>query len=374
MKHLSKRDATKGFTLVELLVVIAIIGILIALLLPAVQAAREAARRMQCTNNFKQIGLAIHNFHDTRNGLPPVMIGIDSAPDGWPWERYCRATMWPLIFPYMEQTAVYELFVNSNCMWRTGFNVRFNSVWWNADNDAGRITNGALNAEGKKQFSGLTALRCPSRRGGGNLSADCGSYDEGGGYPASGPVTDYALLLMTDSGDETTAPCCYWHTGGNSANGEAWKLSWDRGPLRPAALTNGDGNTWRPRDTMAWWSDGTTNQFVIGEKHIKKGNVGKCTPLVHYAERADCSYLNLGEDRTEAVAGWFYWRVGGTDQYWRIMMPNENEARAFGSYHPGICHFLLGDGSVRSVAVTTPTNPILKAFSMVNDGASVALP
>ena len=71
MKDPSSRN---GFTLVELLVVIAIIGILIGLLLPAVQAAREAARRAQCANNLKQIGLAVHNFHQARDGVVPVYL------------------------------------------------------------------------------------------------------------------------------------------------------------------------------------------------------------------------------------------------------------------------------------------------------------
>jgi len=102
-----------AFTLVELLVVIAIIGILVALLLPAVQAAREAARRTQCTNNLKQMGLAVHNYHDSQLSLP---TGGDNgplnccAPDN---DRIDRFSWTFHILPYMEQEPIYSLWPNN---------------------------------------------------------------------------------------------------------------------------------------------------------------------------------------------------------------------------------------------------------------------
>jgi len=100
--ELSKGQRNKGFTLVELLVVIAIIGILVSLTLPAVQSAREAARRMQCSNNMKQIGLAMHNYHEAHKTFPPAwLLGYD--PSG----PVVNVQSWGVqILPYIEQSNI----------------------------------------------------------------------------------------------------------------------------------------------------------------------------------------------------------------------------------------------------------------------------
>ncbi len=120
MHCLSSRQNRRGFTLIELLVVIAIIAILIALLLPAVQQAREAARRVQCRNNLKQIGIALHNYHDMHNALP-------AAGDNGPAINCCApdvgrydAVNWTFrILPGLEQDNVYEAALNNWNVLRT---------------------------------------------------------------------------------------------------------------------------------------------------------------------------------------------------------------------------------------------------------------
>ena len=107
---------------------IAIIGVLIALLLPAIQAAREAARRAQCTNHLKQVGLAVHNFHDTTGGLPPIGLGGLWATDvnsGW-----ARLSFWPLIYPFVEQQNLYSY------IQVRGFQHTYGRIWWTTPNTA----------------------------------------------------------------------------------------------------------------------------------------------------------------------------------------------------------------------------------------------
>jgi prepilin-type N-terminal cleavage/methylation domain-containing protein/prepilin-type processing-associated H-X9-DG protein len=149
----SLRSRTSGFTLIELLVVIAIIAILIGLLLPAVQKVREAAARMQCSNNLKQMGLAMHTYQDTRGTLPPgwvTNISGSVAPNpGWSWSL--------LILPYIEQDNLYKL-INPN------LSTPGPTTALNGNVQASHTTDGTTITQATFQTV-LKVFQCPSDRG-----------------------------------------------------------------------------------------------------------------------------------------------------------------------------------------------------------------
>jgi prepilin-type N-terminal cleavage/methylation domain-containing protein len=372
-----------AFTLVELLVVIAIIGMLIALLLPAVQAAREAARRMQCTSHLKQIGLAVHTFHSNRDALPPACVGVGFTSPAGDGERWNRVTIFPFLYPFIEQTALYEMYssgtfrdqnpdstyTNDN---RVGFNRWYANGWW-ASLDDGR----------RRTHSSISIMGCPSRRAGKTSVTAVGAdgnpqdgQDHLTGRLASGPAGDYAMVISyvnEDAGSGTP----YWHIG----NSSRVQNDCQRGPFRQASLTNGNGNTWMSQDSFSRLEDGTSNQILFGEKHIPPGKVGVCqydTDAATAVGWGDCSFLTVGETRSTGAARLVRHRFA----FWNAnvvpgIVPPETQGNvhytnaAFGACHTGVCNFVIGDGAVRGLA-TTILPQMLANLGDVRDGESAS--
>ena len=191
----------------ELLVVIAIIGILIALLLPAVQSAREAARRMQCANNLKQVGLAVHMFHDARKMLPPCRIE----------DQYL--TWSALILPYMEQVSMADQWDDTRSYYMQPQIARENIV---------------------------SAYLCPSRgRSGDELLVDYGNK----GYP--GAVGDYQASYATSRKE------AYDYEG----EGAFIAAKWPGFPSKPGGSVKG----WYSLTSLKSITDGTSKTFMVGE-------------------------------------------------------------------------------------------------------------
>ncbi|MGN1065710.1 MAG: DUF1559 domain-containing protein [Thermoguttaceae bacterium] len=353
-----------AFTLIELLVVIACIGLLIGLLAPAVQAAREAARRTQCINNLKQMGLAIHHFHESKNGIPPACISTH------------RCTMFGLIYPYAEQNALYELFCKEGEMAYVT-----HGDWWNQVPDVKPI----LTDEQKKAFASVPWMVCPTRR---SAPAEAIWTAPGSLDANAGPQTDYAVVMSVDKAEDRHyyARVCYTLEDDGAFQND------QRGAFRGAAIVGDNYALWRPRDKFARLSDGLSNQFLVGEKHIPISKLGICLQKRNLAEYLpsdfanthDGSYLTHAASPASAsvfrclVTGWLNKKTPECALYPGLYGPFDLEdvpaiESGFGSWHNGVCNFLLADGSVRGVSNETEYK-ILACLATCDDGESVALP
>lgn len=303
----------KGFTLIELLVVIAIIAVLIALLLPAVQQAREAARRTQCKNNLKQIGLALHGYHETHNRLPisQAMAQNTSA------QNFLQRTWARSILPFIDQSNIY-------------------TRWdWTRGHASG--TNRALTA------TAISIFKCPSS-------------------PASQIITVTGSGADVDHPDGPTFQAGINEYFGNSVN-------WDF-PGRPAGANDAEVAQIQgmiPYHTegikFSEVTDGLTNTVMIGEvAGGEKRYFGQyqTTGLQHSTQGSWATRNRTGIGPYDAT-GMVY--LGGN----RVMNAANYNGANYYSFHVGIVHFLLGDGSTRSISENIDIDVAWKLF-VRNDG------
>lgn len=330
---------------------------------------------MTCTNHLKQFGIGVHNFVAAKNSmLPPISLGSDASETNK--NSMCSVSIWIIIMPFIEQQALYDFYSNATELpnTRKGFNVWFseNSTnpcqWWKN-----------LNEEQKKSLGGVSIYTCPSRRPSGAIYMGEAEDD------LPGPLSDYAVVNRVKNGAS-------WHYIHNHSNFTDC-VTKQFGPFRLAIRqVNDDNNSWEPRDPLARWEDGTSNQLIAGEKHIPPNRLG-----IAKGGDAGAAAQNYVADVPYIAAG--RWRAAGTARNIEsvgapISRPDEHQADGinpvvgkiatknnnldvgsygFGGPHPGICNFLLGDGSVRSISVTVPER-IVVPLGDVSDGTVVQLP
>jgi prepilin-type N-terminal cleavage/methylation domain-containing protein len=326
----------RAFTLVELLVVMAIIGVLLAVLLPAVQAARESSRAAQCKNNLHQIALATDLFHGTHRAYPPARY---QPRPGDPPETSCggsESTWLVRIMPYLEHEAAAGL--------------------WDLSQPY------ASHPEAVRQKT-LPAYCCPSRR----------SVQEAVG--AGLPPTTTMTLIPLPCGCAVLVPT----TASRVPPGAVGDYGGNHGDLSPGSFGlptdfyyggNGTGLIissrarcastvpldWTDRVSQGDVLDGLSHTFLAGEMHVPADKLGQAP---------DDPHIFSGDSAFNCS------RIGGPSV---PIMDNvgavNNGVLAWGSWHPGICHFAMGDGSVRAVRARMSTE-ILARLSHRKDSLPV---
>ncbi len=288
----TRRISSRGFTLVELLVVIAIIGVLVALLLPAIQAAREAARRSQCSNNLKQLGLAVQLHHDAKKAYPTGRNATDEKSVSWAF--YC--------LPYIEQQAMVQAYRKELEVYKLGNAMTFRTP--------------------------VATFFCPSRRSpvadrdfdnnDGSATVDA----EAAGKAAGG---DYAANAGEEGGYE-------------NARGDEYDPL-ETGPIFTQSRINERNVT-----------DGLSNTFVIGEKFITDQLEVGATPPAAGTEHAffGDSAIFCGDSKQTIMRS--------SEDGFPEGEPDDDDNTRFGSEHNQQCHFVFLDGSVKPLNYSIDRN------------------
>jgi prepilin-type N-terminal cleavage/methylation domain-containing protein/prepilin-type processing-associated H-X9-DG protein len=346
--------ARSGFTLIELLVVIAIIAVLIALLLPAVQQAREAARRTQCKNNLKQLGLALHNFHDTYNRFPagcmPDLTGGNTDPGQAATVGVAAAwgSSWKVhILPYIDQAPIYSA--------------------WQFTGSSG-YTNGNNMSTSVPLVHGRTipAYRCPSS-----------SLPDK--YPSS--WNGAAIMMYTT----------YTGTSGSAANSGSMNVN----PVNQfssgnAGWVSGNGTLYpNSRTNMKDMTDGTTNVIIVHEESDHQrdatgvkitGSFGAITSQGPHGWTMGCTsdsrvppLFAAGSDNRSFNCSTVRWPINTknlANNCGNGVCDNTGTNIPINSTHTGGAHVLLGDGSVKFLSDNMDLTTLLKLAS-ANDGLPV---
>ncbi|QDU60421.1 hypothetical protein Pan216_12600 [Planctomycetes bacterium Pan216] len=325
----------KAFTLVELLVVIAIIGVLVALLLPAVQQAREAARRMQCSNNLRQIGIALHNYHDANNCFPAGGVTVGECCSEPSFSNWALS-----ILQYGDQPSLAD---------RYNFNIHNESVENNfVHQSLVKTYICPSDPSGGKLAIPLTGPGGTSARGGLDLTYRTGSYKG-----VAGAVGSIGTLREQGWWDGL-----YDYDGDGTLN---YPEDQKRGVLHSVGAFPGEAC-----ESLSTVTDGASKTLMVGEKaSVERLDLATfwAYPYIYYSMSHSIEHpLSLTADYDQCAA------LASAAGDWSAPC-----ARGWGSTHAGVIQFVFVDGSVGAISESIDLT-ILYNLATINGGEIVELP